>query len=129
MVKPLIAAALALGSVAVVPAAQAQRWYDDAPRYEQPYHGGYYGEPYRGGWEQRGYYQGGYYQGYDRGYRGNRRCDTGATGTVIGALAGGLLGHAVAGRGDHTLGTILGAGAGALAGRAVERSGNPGYCR
>ncbi len=102
---------------------------------------------------QRGYYQGDRYdrderryddrRGYDdrrtyndrRGYARNRydrsrqRCDNGTGGTVIGAIAGGLLGNTVAGRGDRLLGTILGGGAGALAGRAIDRSDSPGYCR
>ena len=98
---------------------------------------------------QRGYYQGDRYDRYDRddrryddrrtysdrrGYARNRydrsrqRCDS-TGGTVIGAIAGGLLGNTVAGRGDRLLGTILGGGAGALAGRAIDRSDNPNYCR
>ncbi len=81
---------------------------------------------------QRGYY-GGYDRGYayDRGYRDDRvyrgdrgyyrdrgyarRCNDGTTGTVLGAIAGGLLGRTIDTRGDRTLGTVLGAGAGALA--------------
>ncbi|KQM64369.1 hypothetical protein ASE75_10370 [Sphingomonas sp. Leaf17] len=99
---------------------------------------------------QRGYYQNDRYDRYDRddrryddrrvysdrrGYARNRydrsrqRCDNGTGGTVIGAIAGGLLGNTVAGRGDRLLGTILGGGAGALAGRAIDRSDSPGYCR
>ena len=133
-VKPLIAAALALGSVAVVPAASAQRYHGDGGRYyEQSYRGGYAQPAYYDGYRQGGYYQQGYdrdYRGYDRNDdRGYHRCSNGAGGTIVGALAGGLLGNAIAGRGDHTLGTVLGAGAGALAGRAVDRSNNPGYCR
>ena len=62
-----------------------------------------------------------------RDYR-NRRCNNDA-GTIIGAIAGGLLGNGIAGRGDRTLGTVLGAGAGALAGRAIDRSDDPRYCR
>ena len=65
--------------------------------------------------------------GYAPAYRGpvsyRYRCQgSGTTGTIIGALAGGLLGNGLAGRGDRTLGTILGGGAGALAGRAIDRS-------
>jgi uncharacterized protein YcfJ len=44
------------------------------------------------------------------------------TGTVVGGLAGGLLGNAVAGRGSRTEGTVLGAGVGALVGRQVAKS-------
>jgi len=39
------------------------------------------------------------------------------TGTVVGAVAGGLLGHAVGGHGAG--GTIIGAGAGAVAGHQI----------
>jgi uncharacterized protein YcfJ len=66
---------------------------------------------------------------YYNSRRANERCrDKGNGGLAIGAIAGGLLGHEVAGRGDRTLGTVIGAGAGALAGRAIDRSdGRP--CR
>ena len=49
------------------------------------------------------------------------RCSS-STGTIIGAIAGGLLGREIAGRGDRTVGAIIGAGAGALAGRAIDRN-------
>ena len=77
------------------------------------------------------------YAGYDREYRGqdrdyrrnnyrgghSRRCyDKGNGGLAIGAIAGGLLGNAVAGRGDKTLGAVLGAAGGGLLGRSVDRS-------
>lgn len=117
----LAGAALAMTASALVPvsAASAQR--------------GYYGGYDRGGYGyDRGYRDDRVYRG-DRGYyrdRGNaRRCNSGTTGTVLGAIAGGLLGRTIDTRGDRTLGTVLGAGAGALAGRAVERSDRPGYCR
>lgn len=115
----LAGAALAMSASALVPvsAASAQR--------------GYYGGYDRGGYGyDRGYRDDRVYRG-DRGYyRGNaRRCNSGTTGTVLGAIAGGLLGRTIDTRGDRTLGTVLGAGAGALAGRAVERSDRPGYCR
>lgn len=56
---------------------------------------------------------------YDNRYR---RCDNGDGGTVIGAIAGGLAGHEIAGRGDKTVGTIIGGAVGAIAGRAIDRS-------
>lgn len=73
------------------------------------------------------------YYGRDRRYhrnvrRSNRRCDS-TEGTVIGALAGGLIGNQVAGRGDRTLGTIIGGVGGAFAGREIDRSGQPNRCR
>jgi hypothetical protein len=119
----LFGAALAVTASALVPA---------APAAAQDYYGrGYYDRGY-----DRGYYDRGYDRGYDRRYDHYdrrdyrpRRCSDGAGGTIIGAIAGGLLGHGIAGRGDHAVGTVLGAGAGALAGRAIDRSNNPGYCR
>jgi len=80
----------------------------------------------------------GYGYGYDRPYaarpirdddyiyRDNdgryycKRSD-GSTGTIVGAIAGGVLGNIIAPGGSKTLGTILGAGGGALAGRAIDR--------
>ena len=115
-------AALAMGAAALAPtAAEAQR-YDryDGPRYERDYHDVQYRPAYRN--DRR------VYRGYDRRYQ-NRRCDAGTGGTVIGAIAGGLLGNAVAGRGDRTLGTVIGAVGGGLAGRAIDRSDNPRRCR
>lgn len=43
---------------------------------------------------------------------------SGTTGTIVGAVGGGLLGHAIVG---GTAGTLIGAGAGALGGRSIER--------
>lgn len=120
----LAASALALGATALVPAAaDAQRW---GSRYERGYDG------YQGG-NRDGAYDRGYreYRGNDRRYynaRSRRGCDN-TGGTIIGALAGGLLGHTVAGRGDRTIGTLLGAAGGGLAGNAIDKSDNPGYCR
>lgn len=69
----------------------------------------------------RGYYGRGYY-GRGRGYY---RCDRGTGGTIVGAIAGGLLGNEVGrgryGYGDGTAGAIIGGGLGALAGRAIDR--------
>ncbi|MDQ1158614.1 uncharacterized protein YcfJ [Sphingomonas sp. SORGH_AS 950] len=124
----LAAAALAVGATAMVPtAASAQRYYGD--RYERAYGDAYYDGYNRGPRYDRGYYD--RRGGYDRGYynRGPQRCNSGTTGTIVGAIAGGLLGRTIDTRGDRTLGTILGGGAGALAGHAIEKSNNPGYCR
>ncbi|MGA1798183.1 glycine zipper 2TM domain-containing protein [Sphingomonas sp. 4RDLI-65] len=121
----LAASVLALGATALAPAAaEAQRY---GSRYERGYDGyqnnGYRG--YRG--DDRGYRE---YRGNDRRYnaRNRRGCDN-TGGTVIGALAGGLLGHTIAGRGDRTLGAVLGAAGGGLAGNAIDKSDNPRYCR
>lgn len=60
----------------------------------------------------------------NRNYAYNNRCrDNGTGGTVIGAIAGGLLGHEVVGRrGDKTAGVLVGGAVGALAGRAIDKA-------
>lgn len=123
----LVGAVLAMTATAVIPAAPAMA----QSRYDRGYRDGYNQDRYR---DQRGYDRDGYrsYRGNDRDYRGYRarqKCDDGTGGTIIGAIAGGLLGNSIAGRGDRTIGTIIGGGAGALAGRAIDRSDRPGYCR
>jgi hypothetical protein len=52
----------------------------------------------------------------------------GTTGTIIGGVAGALLGRAIDGGRRSAVGTILGGGAGALAGRAIEQGSGP-ECR
>lgn len=65
-----------------------------------------------------------------RGPNGETYCrrSDGTTGTIVGGVAGALLGRAIDGGRRSAVGTILGAGAGALAGRAVEQNGRPS-CR
>lgn len=123
MFKQLTITAAALATVATglaaTPAA-AQR-YDRQRAYEDAYRDGYNRDDgYRGYDNRRGYDDRGYRD--RRYYNQSRRCN-GSTGTIVGAIAGGLLGNAIAGRGDRTLGAVLGAGGGALAGRAVEKDG------
>ena len=121
----LVGAALAMTAGAVVPLApaQAQRY-----GYDRSYGDGYNRDGYSGyDRSYRGYDRN--YRGYNRSYRARQKCNDGDGGTIVGAIAGGLLGNTVAGRGDRTIGTILGAGVGALAGRAIDRSDRPGYCR
>jgi uncharacterized protein YcfJ len=117
MFKQLILAgtALAIGATSVAAPADAQRYRRHGYAYEQAYRDGYNQGPrtYRG---DRGY------------YRNGRGCDN-TGGTIVGAIAGGLLGRSVDTRGDRALGTILGAAGGALAGRAIDKSDNPRYCR
>ncbi len=109
----LAGAALAMSTVAMIPAeASAQRYYGD--RYERQY---------RGYDNHRGY------RGPDRRYYRNQRCNNGTTGTIVGAIARGLLGRAIDTRGDRALGTVLGGVGGAVAGNAIEKSNNPRYCR
>jgi len=62
-----------------------------------------------------------------RPYRYARRCHSGTTGAILGAVVGGLLGREIGRGGPYnepsTTGLLLGAGGGALAGRAIERDG------
>jgi len=62
----------------------------------------------------------------DHVWRGNDgryycRRSNGTTGLVVGAAAGALVGHELAGGRDRTLGTILGAAGGGLLGREIDR--------
>lgn len=122
---PLAAVALAMSAAAIVPsAAEAQRYgggyYDQQQRYDR----GYYGQQSY----DRGYYNDRYQGRDDRDYRRYKQCRReGDAGTIIGAIAGGLLGRALPG--NNTTGTILGAAGGALAGRAIDKADRPGYCR
>ena len=113
-----IIGSLAALSMAIAPTAAEARWHDGGNRG----HGGGYdrgGGPYGRGPYARGGYDDG---GYGRGYYGRRqRCHGGAGGTIVGAIAGGLLGNAVAGYGNRGAGTIIGGGFGALAGNAIAR--------
>ncbi len=122
MTKFAISTAVAVTAMAAMPtAAQAQYrsgYYDNYGNYYANYDGRYdrrYANRYRDGRYNSRY--------YDQRYRGHygRRC-SGSTGTIVGAIAGGLLGREVAGRGDRTVGAIIGGAAGALAGRAIDRS-------
>ena len=103
--------------LAVVPTVASAQRYDYGHRYDQRYDNRY---------NQRGYYNNDrrYYNDRRYNYRDNRyrNCRSGSTGTVLGAVAGGLLGRTIDTRGDRTLGTVLGAGGGALAGRAIDRN-------
>lgn len=117
----LVGAAMMMGATTIIPATPALAG------------DGYYRD-YRGDRYERGdYYRGDrYYEG--RRYRDHRRYNgyncrrSGTTGTIVGAIAGGLLGREVVGRrGDRTAGAIVGAGVGALAGRAIDKSS--GRCR
>ena len=128
----IAAAALATTATGLVPAtADAQRYRGDRHAYEQAYNDGYNG----GGYYDRGYRDDRRFQGArqyrdSRGYYRNRnqRCNSGTTGTIIGAIAGGLLGRSIDGGRDRAAGTIIGGAAGALAGRAVGKGNNPRYC-
>ena len=121
----VLAAATAMVAVPAAADAHPSRY----PHSHNRGYDGYYGDRYQRGDYYRGsrsaYYgrNRGYY-GRNRYYRGRCR-DSGTTGTIIGAIAGGLLGKEVAegryNRGDGTTGAIIGGAVGALAGRAIDR--------
>jgi uncharacterized protein YcfJ len=119
--KIVISTAVAASALTALPAAaEAQSRYGYSSRYDNGAYAqryGYYNQAqrYDRRYANQRYYNQRYYNHY------GQRC-SGSTGTIIGAIAGGLLGNEVAGRGDRTLGAIIGAGAGALAGRAIDRS-------
>ena len=50
-------------------------------------------------------------------------------GTLVGAVAGGVLGNVVAGNGAKTEGTVLGAGVGAVAGHQIAKTKAKKSCR
>jgi len=108
----LVLAATAVTGFTATPAMAGGRYDDGYSRYER-------GDRYDR-YDRREYRRG------DRYYQNNRnnyqRCDRGTGGTIIGAVAGGLLGNEVARRGNKTEGSIIGAAVGALAGRAIDKS-------
>ena len=118
MMIALGAATMTLAGLVPATPAAAQRYSD----YRE----------YRGDRQQYRDYRGQRQTRYDNRYRGyrNDRCKDGDGGTVIGAIAGGLLGNQVVGRyGDKTLGTLLGGAVGAVAGRSIDRADPPRGCR
>ncbi|NJC06966.1 putative membrane protein YeaQ/YmgE (transglycosylase-associated protein family) [Sphingomonas kaistensis] len=134
MVNKFIIAAAAASLVAIPGAASAQ------------YYPGYGG--YNGGYSNT--YQRGYngYNNYQRGYNGQtyygNRC-SGTTGTIVGGVAGAVVGSQIAGGrrsydyygnrrgGSGATGAIIGGAVGALLGRKVDkdscnrRNNNYGY--
>jgi uncharacterized protein YcfJ len=50
------------------------------------------------------------------------------TGTVVGAVAGGLLGNSLAHGGGRTGGTLIGAGVGAVAGHQIAKNNGKHHC-
>jgi uncharacterized protein YcfJ len=126
--KIVLSSAVAVAALTALPAAaQAQSRYGYYDNYGNGYHNQgqrydrRYDSRYDRRYDQRRYAQ----QRYQNQRYGNyygQRCSNGSTGTIIGAIAGGLLGREIAGRGDRTVGTIIGGAAGALVGREVSRN-------
>lgn len=113
----MMAATLGVASPAMA------RGYERGDYYRDGYSRNYrdyrdYRDYRRSDYRRGDYYRGGRYYGNQR-----YRCQgDGAAGTVIGAIAGGLLGNSVVGRhGDKTAGTIIGGAVGAIAGRAIDK--------
>ena len=83
----------------------AERYYRDDPRYRERV-----------------------LRNYDRVYRGQdgryycRRSD-GTTGLIVGGIAGGAIGSAIAPGGSGLLGAIIGGTVGAVAGKSVDKGG------
>ncbi len=114
---------------ALVLAATAVTGFSAAPAMARDhYNDGYYSRDDRqDGYDRYDRYDRREYRRGDRyyrenNYRNNARCDKGTGGTIIGAVAGGLLGNEVARRGNKTEGSIIGAAVGALAGRAIDKA-------
>ena len=114
----------------------------DGRVYEGQYRGTYEGDAgtsytaphdYRGEYDPRGRRpaDGGPAYGFDprEDARMARLCnDNGAGGTVIGAIAGGIAGNRIAGRGNRLGGTLIGAGVGGILGNVIDRSEDRGRC-
>jgi len=109
---------------------------DNGPRYARYDYN--HPDPAYGGYDAGRYYRDGpnynerQVAANERVYRGNdgrmycRRSD-GTTGLIVGAIAGGAIGNALAPGGSEVLGTLLGAGGGAVIGQQVD-SGSV-HCR
>jgi len=100
------------------------------------YRGGYYaapayygGNPYYAGYRGDRRDNGGWYgrngRNYGNDYNGCRR-DSNTNGTVLGAIAGGVLGNVIAQQGDKALGTVIGAGLGGVVGNRIDNDGRGG---
>lgn len=132
MVTLSIAALMSTATLGMAAPAAAQNGYYDHRGYSS-YNVGYdrddrrYDRRYDRRADRRDYRQDRRYNQQRYNNRNYRQCDNGTGGTIIGAIAGGLAGHEIAGRGDRAVGTIIGGAVGAIAGRAIDK-GNDG-CR
>ncbi len=109
----MTAAMLAMPVAMTPTVASAQQWHGDQQNWD-PSHD--YRNDHRHHDSRRLGRDDQVYHGSDGRYY-CRRSD-GTTGTVIGAVGGGLAGNLL---GGGTLGTLLGAGGGALLGRSIDR--------
>lgn len=123
----------ALAAAALVSGCES--YGDEGPRYAGPAYGPGPGPDEN--WDAPHYYREGDYQERtmspdERVYRGSdgryycRRSD-GTAGLIVGGIAGGVLGNAIAPGGSKTLGTLLGAAGGAAVGNAVAQ--DSAHCR
>ena len=113
MKKTFLALAAASLALPAVPAAA------DPPSWA-PAHG--WRAHHRHAYAQRYYTTGNgirYWRGNDGRYYCHR--SNGATGLIVGAAGGALLGRAIDTRGERTTGTVLGAAIGGLLGRQITR--------
>ena len=123
--KFTLSAAAAAVALTTLPATAEARHRDNR-YYEQSHRGDYYGQAYQSRRSNRAYNQ----NYYGNRYYNGRRC-SGTTGTIVGGVAGALLGREVGRSGNRgyyrrgsngTTGAILGGAIGALAGRAIDKS-------
>ena len=116
----LVLAATAITGISATPAMARDRYDDGYSDYDRDYRDNYRDNYREAAYDRRDYRD----RDYQDNYRGYNRCGKGTGGTIIGAVAGGLLGNQVARRGNRTEGSIIGAAVGALAGRAIDKAGS-----
>ena len=129
----LVAAAATTSMVAMPAAAEAQRYGYYDSRYDRGYDSRYdrydRNDRYNSRYDNSRYNDRYYGRNYNNRYYGSthRRC-SGTTGTIVGGVAGALLGREVTrntrsyNRNSGTTGAIIGGAIGALAGRAIDKS-------
>jgi len=138
--NPLLLALVGSAAMAMLPSLAAAQSYDrpyDEPTYQQQQDDyqarlRQYNEE-RAAYDQRQQYRQDQYD--SRGYHSRdynarrddpcaRRSGDAAGGLIVGAVAGAVLGSAIAGRGSHTEGAVIGGVAGGALGASVAGSSN-----
>lgn len=106
-------------------AQRVARYYDNR-RVPAPYYNNGYPVVYS---KNTAYRNAAYNDRYWWGQNGQVYCrrNDGTTGTIVGAVAGGVLGNMIAGAGDKTVGAVVGGALGAFLGREIERG--DAHCR